>query len=130
MNFIGHAQTWWGNISADLDPTDMYPQGPVKPGGLTDRLLADYPNIYGDLAAGSGRNAMTRDEDFTRGFLERHGDKLIWGSDCPCHDGRGAGRPDKKCIGASCLDALRRLAPSEEVLGKILHGNGTGLLVA
>ena len=106
----------------------MYPTGQVKPGGLTDRLLADYPNIYGDLAAGSGRNAITRDEDFTRGFLERHADKLIWGSDCPCHDGKGAGRRDNTCIGATCLDALRRLAPSKEVLAKILHGNGTALL--
>ena len=130
VTFIGHAQTWWGNISADLDPTDMYPEGPVKPGGLTDRLLADYPNIYGDLAAGSGRNAMTRDENFTRGFLERHAGKLIWGSDCPCYDGKGAGRRDNTCIGATCLDALRRLAPSKEVLAKILYGNGTGLLAA
>ncbi len=128
VNFIGHAQTWWGNISADLDPTVMYPKGPVKPGGLTDRLLADYPNIYGDLAAGSGLNAMTRDEEFTRGFLDRHADKLIWGSDCPCHDGKGAGRRDGRCIGASCLDAVRRLAPSKEVLGKVLFGNGARVL--
>ena len=128
VNFIGHAQTWWGNISADLDPTLMYPRGPVKPGGLTDRLLADYPNIYGDLAAGSGLNAVTRDEEFTRGFLDRHADKLIWGSDCPCHDGQGAGRRDGRCIGASCLDALRRLAPSKEVLSKVLFGNGARVL--
>ena len=128
VNFIGHAQTWWGNISADLDPTVMYPQGPVKSGGLTDRLLRDYPNIFGDLAAGSGRNAVTRDEEFTRGFLERHADKLIWGSDCPCDDGKGAGRRDNKCIGMSCLAALRRLSPSKEVLSKILYENGARVL--
>ena len=61
VNFIGHAQTWWGNISADLDPLDLYPKGPVKAGGLTDRLLSDYHNIYADLSAGSGLNAITRD---------------------------------------------------------------------
>ncbi|HLB90308.1 MAG TPA: amidohydrolase family protein [Terriglobales bacterium] len=33
VNFIGHAQTWWGNISAELNPLEMYPKGPVKPGG-------------------------------------------------------------------------------------------------
>ena len=35
VNFIGHAQTWWGNISAELNPLDLYPKGHVKPGGLT-----------------------------------------------------------------------------------------------
>ena len=31
--------------------------------GLTDRYLTDYPNMYGDLSATSGLNALTRDED-------------------------------------------------------------------
>ena len=43
VNFIAHAQTWWGNISVELNPLILYPKGPVKPGGLTNRLLADYP---------------------------------------------------------------------------------------
>lgn len=124
VTFIGHAQTWWGNVSADLDPTVMYPEGPVKPGGLTDRLLADYPNMYGDLSAGSGLNALTRDEDFAKGFVVRHADKLIWGSDCNCLDGKGAGRQNGECIGARCLAALRRLAPSQEIFQKIVFGNG------
>lgn len=128
VTFIGHAQSWWGNIGAGLDPADMYPAGPVSLGGLTDRVLADYPNMYGDLAAGSGLNAITRDEDFTRGFLDRHQDKLIWGTDCPCHDGRGGGRKDGKCIGASSLAALERLAPSQEVFRKIVYGNAARVL--
>ncbi len=37
----------------------MYPKGPVTPGGLTDRYLSDYPNLYGDLSAGSGRTPST-----------------------------------------------------------------------
>src|SRR6185312_8474124 len=36
VNFIGHAQTWWANIDKDLkDPSDLYPKGPVTPGGIT-----------------------------------------------------------------------------------------------
>lgn len=128
VTFLGHAQTWWGNISADLDPKNMYPTGPVKPGGLTDRLLADYPNIYGDLSAGSGRNAMTRDEDFARGFVERHQDKLVWGSDCPCPDAKGTGRGDHTCIAVTCLAALRKLAPNNEVYNKLVWGNGAKIL--
>ena len=54
VNFIGHAQTWWGNIDRNHDQSVMYPKTPVQPGGITDRLLSDYPNVYGDLSAGSG----------------------------------------------------------------------------
>jgi hypothetical protein len=32
----------------------MYPKTPVTPGGITDRLLSDYPNMFGDMSAGSG----------------------------------------------------------------------------
>src|ERR1043165_4796443 len=53
VNFIGHAQTWWGNIDKNHDQTVMYPKTPVTPGGITDRLLSDYPNMYGDMSAGS-----------------------------------------------------------------------------
>jgi predicted TIM-barrel fold metal-dependent hydrolase len=49
--FIGHAQTWWGNIDKNHQQPIMYPKGPVTPGGITDRLLSDYPNVYGDLSA-------------------------------------------------------------------------------
>lgn len=128
VSFIGHAQTWWANVSANPNPSEMYPQGPVTPGGLVDRWLADYPNIYADLSANSGLNALTRDENFTRGFLERHNTKLIWGSDCNCHDGKGAGREDGRCLGAGGLAALRRLAPSQAVLAAILYGNGARVL--
>jgi predicted TIM-barrel fold metal-dependent hydrolase len=127
-NFIGHAQTWWGNISAQLDPQDMYPKGPVKPGGLTDRLLADYGNIYGDLSAQSGLNALTRDTEFSRGFLERHTRKLIWGSDCACLDGKGGGSPNGYCIAQRSLDALRSLIPDPTSRQRILYSNGASLL--
>ena len=84
VNFLGHAQTWWANIDRNYrdDQAVLYPKGPVTPGGLTDRYLSDYPNMYGDLSAGSGLNALTRDEGFTRDFLTRHQDKLVFGSDC------------------------------------------------
>jgi len=128
VNFIGHAQTWWGNISDHLDPRDLYPGGPVKRGGLTDRLLADYSNVYGDLAANSGLNAITRDPEFARGFLERHSRKLAWGSDCTCHDGKGGGTQDGKCIAGQSLSALRTLISDRAVLRRIQYENGAALL--
>jgi predicted TIM-barrel fold metal-dependent hydrolase len=81
VNFIGHAQTFWGNIDKGHQQAVLYPKGPVTPGGITDRLLSDYPNMYGDLSAGSGLNALTRDEAHARQFLDRHQNKLLYGSD-------------------------------------------------
>ncbi|MEW6156510.1 MAG: amidohydrolase family protein [Verrucomicrobiota bacterium] len=123
VNFIGHAQTWWGNIDANLNPTLLYPTGPVTPGGLTDRWLADYPNMFGDLSAGSGLNALLRDEDFTRGFLDRHQGKLLYGSDCNDTIGRGPG-----CQGAQTLKTLRRLVPDKTAERKILFENAKRVL--
>jgi predicted TIM-barrel fold metal-dependent hydrolase len=123
VNFIGHAQTWWGHIDRNhQDQTVMYPRGPVTPGGLTDRYLTDYPNMYGDLSAGSGLNALTRDEAFTRDFLQRHQGKLLYGSDCSDHDGGGP-----KCQGTQTIAAIRRLAPSKVIERRLLYENAKAL---
>ena len=124
VNFIGHANTWWGNIDRGHDQTAMYPKTRVTPGGLTDRLLADYPNMYGDLSAGSGLNAMMRDVDHARAFLARHQDKLLYGSDCSDRDGQGEG-----CSGSKQLATIRRLAPDEQAVRKILYGNAARVIL-
>jgi predicted TIM-barrel fold metal-dependent hydrolase len=85
--FIGHAQTWWANISADTANEAGYPTGRVNSAGLTDKMLSDYPNIYGDLSVNSGRNALARDPEFSAAFLVRHRNKLMFGSDCPAVTG-------------------------------------------
>jgi predicted TIM-barrel fold metal-dependent hydrolase len=123
VNFIGHAQTWWGNIDKNLDPRVGYPKTPVMAGGLTDRWLSDYRNMYGDMSAGSGLNALLRDEEHARGFLKRHQDKLLYGSDCSDRDGQG-----EKCSGSQQLAAIRRLAPDAAAVRKILYGNAARLL--
>lgn len=122
VNFIGHAQTWWGNIDKDYQQGVMYPAGKVTPGGITDRLLADYPNMYGDMSAGSGLRAILRDEDHYRGFMERHQDKLLFGSDCNDAIGRGPG-----CQGAQTIAAIRRVASTKAVERKVLFENANRL---
>ncbi len=121
--FLGHAQTWWGNIDRNHDQTVMYPKTRVTPGGITDRLLSDYPNMFGDLSAGSGQNALLRDEEHAREFLARHRDKLMFGSDCSDSVGQG-----EKCIGATTLAAIRRLAPNQEIVRKLLYQNASRVL--
>jgi uncharacterized protein len=135
-NFIGHGDLFWAHISADV-PTDRgYPSGPIKPGGLTDRWLSDFPNLYADMSANSGNNALSRDTEFSRGFITRHKSKLIFGSDCSCTDGKGAGvsqnnnpeasRLAGKCVARETLNLLQHLT-SPEIFRRITWENGINL---
>lgn len=123
--FIGHADAFWANVSADYAEDTSYPKGPIKPGGVTDRFLGEYPNLYADMSANSGNNFLMRDPDFAARFLERHQDKLMFGSDCPCPDGRGGA--SGRCVARATLGALKKLA-SPEVLRKITWTNANNLL--
>ena len=81
-NFIGHAPGFWREISSDAanDP-EVYPEGPVEPGGQLYRLFAEYSNLYADLSAGSGLGALRRDQKHARQFVEKHADRLLFGRD-------------------------------------------------
>lgn len=127
VNFIGHAQSWWANIDkSHNDQTVLYPKTKVTPGGLTDRLLADYHNMFGDFSAGSGLNSMTRDEDRAREFLVRHQDKLLFGSDCsdPSSSDSAAGAV---CQGKLTIAEIRKLSSTKKIERKILYENAKKL---
>ena len=119
--FVGHADAFWANVDATYANKDAYPTGPIVRGGLTDKLLGDYANLFGDLSANSGNNALSRDAAFTADFLRRHQDKLMFGSDCSCADGRGAGvaqannpaaaRLAGKCVARETLTLLKASTP-------------------
>lgn len=132
-NFIGHGDLFWAHISADV-PTDRgYPSGPIKPGGLTDEFLSDFPNLYADMSANSGNNALARDTAFSREFIVRHRSKLIFGSDCACADGKGNGvsqannpeasRLAGQCVARATLGLLRDLT-EPEIFRQITWENG------
>lgn len=123
VNFIGHAQTWWGNIDAKHDQQVMYPKGPVTPGGLTDRYLSDHPNMFGDLSAGSGKNAFDRDLEHAAAFLLRHQDKLMLGTDCSDPVGEG-----EKCSGSGQIANVRKLVTDPAARAKIFSGNAKRIL--
>jgi predicted TIM-barrel fold metal-dependent hydrolase len=129
VRIIGHAQSFWSHISADVPPPDktLYPTGPVKSGGLIDRLLAEYPNLYADMSAGSGFNAISRDEDFSAGFLQRHRKQLLFGSDCPCNDGRG-GNFNGVCFSTRLQEFLTRMVNDKDALRDIFHDNAVRVL--
>jgi predicted TIM-barrel fold metal-dependent hydrolase len=115
---------FWANIDANAvtNPRDNYPKGKVTPGGLTDRYLTDFPNLYADLSAGSGLNAFIRDEDHARAFIARHADRMLYGSDCSDYAGFGP-----TCSGSRMIAAIRRLSPDRPTERKLLHDNAQKL---
>ncbi len=80
---IGHSHKWWSEISADCtwENRGGNPKGPVIPGGRVVELMRKYPNMYCDLSAGSGENAIVRDPVFGYRFLEEFQDKIFFGVD-------------------------------------------------
>jgi len=135
--FIGHADAFWANVSADYRNEAAYPTGPVARGGVTDKWLGDYPNLFADTSANSGNNALSRDAEFTADFLKRQQDKLVFGSDCGCSDGHGwgvsqnnnpaAARMAGKCVARETLGLLKRSTPAA-VFEKIVWSNAHKLL--
>lgn len=87
--FIGHAMAFWSEISGGVNEETRggYPKGPVKSPGRLAELLKKYPNLYGDLSAGSGYNAITRDMKYGYKFLKQFQNQLLFGTDL-CHVGQ------------------------------------------
>ena len=79
---LGHSQPFWAEISADVseENRNTYPEGPVTPGRVVE-LMERYPNLHGDLSAGSGLNAISRDPEFGFRFMEKFQDRLLFGTD-------------------------------------------------
>ena len=81
--FLGHSSPFWAEISGDLreEQRNTYPKGKVTNGGAVVRLMREYANLYGDLSAGSGYNALSRDPEFGYAFLTEFQDRLLFGTD-------------------------------------------------
>jgi predicted TIM-barrel fold metal-dependent hydrolase len=117
ITWCGHGPGFWSAISGDDDRTCGYPTGPIVPGGAVDRLLAEHDNLYADLSAHSGYNALTRDPDFTHGFVQRHWRKLLFGTDY-----MGANQPLPQ------VAWLASLAVSDEIRSAIARDNARRVL--
>jgi predicted TIM-barrel fold metal-dependent hydrolase len=117
LTFIAHGPAFWREISARVNRREAYPTGRVVPGGRADGLLGEYPNLYADLSASSGYNAVSRDPEFGYGFLERRRRKLLFGTD---YLRRGQKTP--------IVGFLRRAPIGEAARRMILRANAERLL--
>lgn len=82
LRFFGHSQSFWCEIGtySTWDERTGYPRGPVTEGRIAE-LMRKYPNLYGDLSAGSGNNALARDLDYAGRFLTEFQDRIMYGID-------------------------------------------------
>ena len=81
IKFIAHGPEFWKNISAFPSTNKFFDKGKIKKEGLACQLLNTYPNLYADISGKSGYNALSRDEKFTKQFLEKYYNKLLFGTD-------------------------------------------------
>jgi uncharacterized protein len=84
--FLGHSQAFWAEIAplSSAKSREGYPTGRVRRPGRVVQLMRRYPNLHGDLSAGSGHNAVSRDEEFGLRFFQEFQDRLYFGTDI-CH---------------------------------------------
>lgn len=82
LKLLGHSQTFWCEMSADIteDLRGKYPTGKVRDGRIAE-LMRNYPNLYCDLSAGSGANALKRDKEYAAKFIEEFADRILFGMD-------------------------------------------------
>ena len=87
LKLFGHSQPFWSEISADVteETRGGYPKGPVTEGRLVE-LMRTYPGLHGDLSAGSGLNAISRDPEFGHRFMIEFQDRLFFGTDMCSHN--------------------------------------------
>jgi len=122
LKFLGHSQAFWAHISADLtaEASRGYPTGKVIDGRIAE-LMRKYPNLCGDLSAGSGYNALARDEEYACKFMTEFADRLYFATDIcsPRNDMKLSHWLDKLCEDGKI---------SQEVYEKISYGNAQILL--
>lgn len=81
ISFVAHAWLFWSHIEGDYSMYRNLKKGKIRSRGIIWDLLEKYPNLYCDISAGSGWNALTRDKIVAREFLERFYKKILFGTD-------------------------------------------------
>lgn len=113
IRFIGHGPDFWNAISTFQHPKYIHQKGSIKAFGIIDRLLEEYDNFYCDNSGTSGYNAMNRDHAQSKIFLQKHANRILYGTDNTKFP---------------LLELLRSLNPGKDQLEMILHKNALKVL--
>ncbi len=124
LKFFGHSQTFWAEMSTIRSVEDRfgYPTGEVTEGRVP-QLMRKYENLYGDLSAGSGCNALKRDRKYAVKFLNEFQDRLFFGTDI-CQPTMPTLRP----LADFLLDLRKTGDLSETVFQKVARKNAIRVL--
>jgi len=123
LKILGHGPTFWAEISILKKQEDRYtyPDYPVIEEGAVPKLMRKYKNLYGDLSAGSGYNALARDPEYAVKFINEFKDRLLFGTDL-C-------RPDQKIpLAQFLINLVEKGKISETTFNKIARENAKKLL--
>jgi predicted TIM-barrel fold metal-dependent hydrolase len=123
LKFFGHSAAFWAEMSPlkSIDDRYGYPGYPIEKEGAVPRLMRKYDNLYGDLSAGSGYNALHRDRKYAIRFIEEFQDRLMFGTDI-CS-------PDTPTPLADFLLSLKNNNDiSEKIFHKLAKGNAVRIL--
>ena len=123
LKIFGHGPAFWAEIGQLESPADRggYPKYPIKQEGVVPKLFRRYANMWGDLSAGSGYNALVRDHEYAAKFLMEFQDRLLYGTDI-CSAKQQVKLPEFLIK----LKDKRKI--SEEAFHKIARGNVIKLL--
>ncbi len=123
LKILGHGPEFWAEIAQLEHPDDRssYPRYPIKEEGIVPKLLRNYDNMWGDLSAGSGYYALSRDPEYAAKFLTEFQDKLCFGTDM-CSANAAVPLPEF-LIGLKNSGKI-----TEEVFNKIARENALKLL--
>ena len=82
LKIFGHSLLFWSEISGDVteETRNKYPKGKVTDGRIA-YLMRKYENLYCDLSATSGSNALMRDPEYAARFIEEFSDRIMYGCD-------------------------------------------------
>lgn len=80
---MGHSARFWSELGDDVteETRATFAFGRMQKEGRVAQLMRKYPNLYGDLSSISGYNAMTRDPEYSYGFMEEFKDRLCFATD-------------------------------------------------
>ncbi|MBE6381347.1 MAG: hypothetical protein E7047_10515 [Lentisphaerae bacterium] len=120
---LGHGPAFWSEIGVLETVYDRgrYPNYPIKEEGAVPKLFRRYQNLWGDLSAGSGYNALARDVDYAVHFLNEFQDRLCFGTDI-CY------AKQNLPLAGFLIDLKKSGRISEDVFEKIARGNIKRLL--
>ena len=106
----------------EVDDRAGYPKYPIEAEGAVPQLMRKYSNLYGDLSAGSGCNALARDPEYAVRFMTEFQDRLLFGLDI-------CSPPEEVPALVNFLLAMKNSGKiSLKIFNKIARGNAIHLL--